>query len=334
MNNYPYPMLNPPSFKWNKGSGIAEPKAHEWIQTIDTTNLINWKNIDVTILGVPISRSSISASAASETPDAIRRAWEFFYPYNLDYDIDLRDLMVIDLGDVKQHVTDIAICHQNIMAAMVAMRKNHPNTLPLSIGGDHSITAMLVKGWKVAHPNEEIGILQFDTHFDLRDLKTDGPTNGTPIRNLIESKTVKGENVYNIGLHGFFNAKSLKQYADEAHVSYITLKEARKKGMEHTVKQALQVLSQKADTIYVTVDMDVLDIGIAPGAPASSPGGMRTEELFEAVYLAGKAEKVKAIDLVCLDPNKDIRDATVKAGVHVMLSFLSGFKERRDRGLK
>ncbi|WP_102346310.1 agmatinase family protein [Bacillus sp. Marseille-P3661] len=330
MKSYPYPFLNPPSFKWNKGVDIIEPKVHEWIQTIEYNEEVDWKKVDAAIVGIPLSRSSISASAASENPDAIRRAWKFFYPYNIDYDIDLTSLNIVDIGDVKQHVTNISICHQNIMAAMEMMRKTHPNVLPLAVGGDHSITAMLVKGWKNVHAHEEVGILQFDTHFDLRDLRSDGPSNGTPIRNLIESKVIKGENVYNIGLHGFFNAKSLKSYATEVGVNYVTLKQARAYGIEQTVQRALDELNKKVDTIYVTVDMDVLDMGIAPGAPASSPGGMRTDELFEAVCRAGKAKKVKAMDIVCLDPTKDFADATVKAGVHVMLSFLTGFKQRND----
>ena len=216
--NYPYPMLNPPSFRWNRPDPLpAEPKVHEWIETLDPADSApNWRDIDVTLLGVPLSRSSISASAASETPDALRRAWKYFATYNLDEGVDLSPLRVVDLGDVRQHVTDIAACHRNILEAMAAMREHHPHTLPLVMGGDHSITAMLVKGWKRTHPEERIGILQLDTHFDLRSLEDHGPTNGTPIRNLIESGTIRGEDVCNIGLHGFFNAKSLKEYADRA----------------------------------------------------------------------------------------------------------------------
>jgi formiminoglutamase len=327
---YPYPQFRPPNFRWNPDGQPSEPKVHEWIQTIDQHEALtfDWSQVDVTLLGVPLSRSSISASAASENPDAMRRAWKYFTTYNLDYDVDLSDLRVVDLGDVKQHVTDIAKCHQNIIDAMTTMRTHHPHVFPIMLGGDHSITAMLIKGWKQAHPHDVIGILQLDTHFDLRDLSDNGPSNGTPIRNLIESETVKGEHVYNIGLHGFFNARSLKDYADQKKVNYVTLREARKRGIETVVQQALDELSQKVDTIYLTVDMDVLDIGMAPGAPASTPGGMRTDELFEAVYLAGQCKKVKAMDIVCLDPNKDIAEATVKAGVHVMLSFLTGLKHR------
>ncbi|MFS1515644.1 agmatinase family protein [Bacillus sp. SCS-151] len=328
VSNYPYPLLKRPPFTWDRNENITEPKVHEWIETLPVNHDVKWENFDISILGIPLSRSSISASAASENPEAMRREWKSFTTYNIDYDIDLTDLSVVDLGDVKQHVTDIALCHQNITHAMVAMRQHHPHVFPIMLGGDHSITAMLVKGWKQSHPNEKIGILQFDTHFDLRDVDEFGPANGTPIRNLIENEIVEGKHVYNIGLHGFFNAKSLKDYADECGLNYTTLREARKQGIEHVVKRAIDELSNQVDTIYLTVDMDVLDITAGPGAPAATPGGMRADELFDAVYIAGQSDKVKAMDIVCLDPHKDQANSTVKAGVHVMLSFLSGYINR------
>lgn len=330
MKDYPYPLLKPPSFVWDRSAAPQEPKVNEWVQALNPTQAddYDWTQYDVSILGVPLSRSSISASAASENPDAMRRAWKYFTTYNLDHDEDLSDLRVVDLGDVRQHVTDIATCHRNIREAMFQMRTHHPHIFPFSMGGDHSITAMLVKGYHDAHPEERIGILQLDTHFDLRDLADNGPSNGTPIRNLIESGVVKGEDVHNIGLHGFFNARSLKQYADQTGVRYTTMRQARKQGIEQTISDALVQLAGKVDTIYFTVDMDVLDISYGPGVPASTPGGMHSDELFSAVYLAGKHPKVKAMDMVCLDPFKDRGEATTKTAVHTMLSFLTGFKQR------
>ncbi|MED4908191.1 agmatinase family protein [Brevibacillus centrosporus] len=329
---YPYPLLKPPSFAWDRSAAPAEPKVNEWIQTLDVARAgeFDWSNVDVALLGVPLSRSSISASAASENPDAMRRAWKYFTTYNLDHEVDLSELHVVDVGDVRQHVTDIAKCHSHIREAMKAMRTHHPHVLSMMMGGDHSITAMLIKGYKDAHPKERVGILQLDTHFDLRDLADNGPSNGTPIRNLIESGTVAGEDVHNIGLHGFFNARSLKAYADEVGVHYTTLRQARAKGVAETVRDALAKLGERVDTIYLTVDMDVLDISYGPGVPASTPGGMRSDELFEAVHAAGLCKKVKAMDLVCLDPFKDRGEATVKTAVHVMLSFLTGYKQREQ----
>ncbi|MCA0988575.1 agmatinase family protein [Guptibacillus algicola] len=325
---YPYPMLDRPSMVWTKQTEkTRDLKVHEWIETIGDTEP-NWDNVDVTILGVPLSKSSISTSAASENPDAMRGVWKSFGTYNLDEDVDLASLKAIDLGNVKQHITDIAQTHQNIEEAMVAMKRHHPHTMQVTMGGDHSITAMLVKGLKRANPSETIGILQLDTHFDLRDLTEIGPANGTPIRNLLESGTIEGNHVHNIGLHGFFNALELKEYADEHGVNYTTMKQARKKGIDSVIAEALEELNKTVDTIYLTVDMDVLDITHNPAAPAATPGGMYTEELFDAVQLAGEHPKVKAMDIVCLDPRKDVGGMAVKSAVHVMLSFLTGYCKR------
>ncbi|SDV99778.1 formiminoglutamase [Marininema mesophilum] len=329
MKTFPYPMLNPPPFRWHRDEKVTEPKVHEWIHPLNIDGTSPFADdIDVAILGVPLSRSSISSSAASETPDAFRRAWRSFNPYHLEEEIDLTPLRVADFGDVRQHVTDISQCHSNIREAMASFRKHLPQTLPITIGGDHSITAMLVQGWKEAHPSERIGLLQLDTHYDLRPLEEFGPANGTPIRNLIESGTLRGSDVWNIGLHGFFNSRSLKKYADQVGVNGITLKEARKKGVPATIRHALSQLEKEVDTIYLTLDMDVLDLSSAPGTPAGMPGGMRTEELLEAMLIAGNHPKVKAMDIVCLDPRKDVGSVTVFTAVYAMLNFLVGVIKR------
>ncbi|MEH7353558.1 agmatinase family protein [Neobacillus drentensis] len=327
MKSFLYPKLNPPSFTWVRPDHDADvAKVHEWIQPLTyDSDPEKSKDADFVVVGVPLSRSSISASGASEFPDAFRRAWKGFTTYNLDEDIDLSEMTAIDAGDVPMHVTDIRRCHDNIIQASAAIHDHFRTSKVCAIGGDHSITAMMVKGLRQARPAEKIGILQFDTHFDLRDLTDNGPSNGTPMRNLIESGVVKGSDMYNIGLHSFFNTKDLKRYADEKGVNYITLRNARKKGIEETVRHCLEELSAKVDTIYLTVDMDVLDIAYAPGVPASTPGGMTTTELLEGVLAAAKHPKVKAMDIVCLDPLKDTNaQPTVKLGTHVFLTFLTG----------
>jgi formiminoglutamase len=331
LKSFLYPKINPSSFMWLRPENGEMSKVHEWIQPItDVTDPVEAKNAEVVILGVPLSRSSISASGASEFPEAFRRSWRSFAAYNLDDDVDLTEMTALDAGDVPMHVTDISKCHDNIIRASALLHSHFQDSKVCAIGGDHSITAMMVKGMHEAKPSEKIGILQFDTHFDLRDMSDNGPSNGTPMRNLIESGVVEGSNMYNIGLHGFFNSKDLKQFADEKGVNYFTLRTARKKGIEETVQQCLEELSSKVDTIYLTVDMDVLDIAYAPGVPASTPGGMTTEELLEGVLAASRHPKVKAMDIVCLDPLKDtLVQPTVKLGTHVFLTFLTGVMLRQ-----
>lgn len=304
-----------PSFVWHRQDG-QDLKVKDWICPIAEMT----EEPEVVLLGIPLSRSSISASAASEFPLAFRRSWELFTTYNIDERVDFRNLRVADLGDVKMHTTDILQCHTNIEQAMEHMVSSYPNSFYVSIGGDHSITAPLVRA---VREGKRVGILQFDTHLDLRDL-SNGPSNGTPIRQLVEGGIVQGEDVYNIGLHGFYNAPSLIEAAEQHGVHMITLKEMRKKGAEQQIAEVMQALQEKVDFVYVTVDIDVLDIAYAPGVPASTPGGMRTDELFDLLHEVGKYDCVRAMDFVCIDPHRDTQELqTVKAVTYAFLTTLT-----------
>ncbi|KYG89182.1 formimidoylglutamase [[Bacillus] sp. KCTC 13219] len=304
-----------PSFKWQRQDG-QDIKVKDWICPVAEMT----EEPQVVVLGVPLSRSSISASAASEFPNAFRKSWELFATYYIDEQVDIRGLRVADIGDVKMHTTDILQCHRNIEQAMAEVMQRYPQSFYVSIGGDHSITAPLIRALR---EGKRVGILQFDTHLDLRDL-SDGPSNGTPIRQLLEAGVVRGEDVYNIGLHGFYNAPSLIEAARHYGVNMITLKHMRRKGAQQQIAEVMTALQDKVDFVYVTVDIDVLDIAYAPGVPASTPGGMRTDELFDLLFEVGKYEAVRAMDFVCIDPHRDSKELqTIKAVTYAFLTAMS-----------
>ena len=307
--------LKGPEWSWRPSDSVTH--VHQWVKQEGKA--------DVILFGAPLSRSSISASAASDYPEAFRKMWKGFAAYNLDERIDLRGVSVRDAGDVQMHTTNIKESHRRIEDTAESLADSK---LTCMIGGDHSITACAVRGVKKAFPYERIGILQLDTHLDVRDPKELGPANGTPIRQLIDGQTIKGEDVVNIGLHGYFNTKELVDYADEQGIRMVTMRQARREGLTETIRKAVESL-EHVDRIYATIDMDVLDISVAPGVPASTPGGMKSEELFEALLEIGKTEKVRHIDFVCLDPQKDNHvSATVKTGVYAWLQFMTGVAMR------
>ncbi|WP_422124204.1 agmatinase family protein [Planococcus sp. X10-3] len=308
--------LKKPDWSWRPSESVTH--VHQWVKQEGKA--------DVILFGAPLSRSSISASAASDYPEAFRKMWKGFAAYNLDERIDLTGVSVRDAGDVTMHTTNIKESHRRIEDTAESLADSK---LTCMIGGDHSTTACAVRGIKKAFPYERIGILQLDTHLDVRDPKELGPANGTPIRQLIDGGTVKGEDVVNIGLHGYFNTKELVDYADEKGIQMVTMQRARRDGLTETIQRAVKSLGH-VDRIYATIDMDVLDISAAPGVPASTPGGMKSEELFEALLEIGKTERVKHIDFVCLDPQKDNHvSATVKTGVYAWLQFMTGVAMRK-----
>ncbi len=312
--------LQPPEWSWNITGGEAT-HVHQWVAPLGEGS----DKPDLILYGAPLSRSSISVSGASLYPNEFRKMWKSFATYNLEEDVDLSPFRVVDAGDVIMHTTDILTSHQRIQEATASLTASYPQTLTCMIGGDHSTTACAVRGIKDVQPEETIGILQLDTHLDVRDPAELGPANGTPIRQLIDGSVIKGEHVINIGLHGYYNAKPLIDYAKQHQIQMVTLKQARKQGIVETIKAALHQLSSKVDRIYVTVDMDVLDISVAPGVPASTPGGMTAVELFDALLEIGKHHSVQHIDFVCLDPSKDSAvSETVKIGVYAWLQFITG----------
>jgi len=318
-------FIKKPEWSWTKQDG-NQGNVHHWIKSDDEDS----NTIDIVLYGMPLSRSSISVSGASEYPTAFRKGWKGFSTYDIDEDIDLSALSVVDLGDVMMHGTDIMESHRRIEQATKNVMTYFKDKITVGIGGDHSITSCAIRGLKGAYPNESIGILQLDTHLDLRDPSENGPSNGTPIRQLIEGGQVKGENVINIGLHGFFNHSDLVTYGKKEKVTMITLKKARQQGIVETIKESLDSLDEKVDRIYVTIDMDVLDISCAPGVPASTPGGMATQELFDALFQIGQHRSFQHIDFVCLDPTKDAASSpTVKAGVYGFLKLVSGIYLKR-----
>ncbi|MCI2256410.1 agmatinase family protein [Domibacillus sp. PGB-M46] len=320
--------LQKPAWSW-KADGGEEHFVHQWVKPLE-----GLQQPDLIIYGAPISRSSISVSGASMYPEEFRRMWKSFAAYNLDEDLDLSPYRVADAGDVMMHTTDIVLSHDRIQASTKYLAEAFPHVPTCMIGGDHSTTACAVRGIKEAYPEDTIGVLQFDTHLDVRDPKELGPANGTPIRQLIEGETVKGKHVVNIGLHGYFNAKPLIDYAKKQGIQMVSLNSARKKGMIQTVQESLMYLAERTDRLYVTVDMDVLDISNAPGVPASTPGGMKPEELFDVLLEVGRNPKVSHIDFVCLDPSKDSPvEQTVKTGVYAWLQFVSGLvSQKKNNG--
>lgn len=305
-----------PEWMWRDVTGDF---VHQWVKPLSE------EKPDMILYGAPISRSSISVSGASLYPMEFRKMWKGFSTYNLDADLDLSGYSVRDAGDVAMHTTDIKLSHERIEEATCELVETYSTATTCLIGGDHSVTACAVRGVQRAFPSERIGILQLDTHLDVRDPKELGQANGTPIRQLIDGGVVRGEDVVNIGLHGYFNAAPLVAYAKEKGIRMVTLRKARELGVAQRVLDELSLLAERVDRVYVTIDMDVLDIAVAPGVPASTPGGMSAEELFNSLLVIGQHKAVRHIDFVCLDPTRDSStDATVKTGVYGWLEFVTG----------
>ena len=314
--------LNPPGSPLFRDH--LETKVASWIRPWDGA-----EPADVVVLGAPLSKTSISHSGASATPQAMRDMFSAVSTYNFDHDIDLASALTVrDAGDARVHVTDLAKSRAGIREAVAAVLARSGGALTVIMGGDHSISAPSVEAFR-EHISAPVGLVQLDAHMDLRNLEDGGPSNGTPIRQLLESGTLEGRNIVQVGLHAFANARAYRDVARTAGITQISAREVANTSAAEIARRALDAVATNSQAIYVTLDMDVLDQAFAPGVPALVPGGMTSWQLFDMLLVLAGHPKVRALDIVEIDPSQDPRRATVRVAVHAMLTFLTGFALRK-----
>lgn len=276
------------------------------------------------IIGAPLSKPSISHSGAALAPATIRKALSAFTTYSIEDDVDIKDTSIYDLGDITMHVTNIPESQNRIEETLTAILAEQSKFIPIILGGDHSISAPSIKAFHKA--KGRVGVIQFDAHHDLRNLEDGGPTNGTPFRTLLKDRAILGEDLIQIGIRGFSNSKDYFEYGKQQQVTIYTMKDVRQKGIEPILSEAIQYLKEKVDTIYISLDMDVVDQAHAPGCPAIGPGGMDSQTLLDAISYLSQEPMVNALDIVEIDPTLDVRDMTSRLAAHVILQFLKGKK--------
>jgi formiminoglutamase len=284
----------------------------------------DWKGSPIggiALIGAPLSKPSISHSGASFAPTTIRKALSSCSTYAIDEDINI-DLPITDVGDIEMHVTNINESHDRINAMIQTFLQDNPSAFPIILGGDHSISAPSLKGFSSA--KGKVGVIQFDAHHDLRNVQDGGPSNGTPFRQLIETGTIKGKHLLQIGIRNFANSKQYSTYAEKEGITVLTMKDVTECNIEEKIESWMDRIKDEVDAVYISVDMDVLDQAFAPGCPAIGPGGMDSATLLSLMSFLGSKKQVTGMDIVEIDPTIDFRDMTSKVAAHVILSFIVG----------
>jgi formimidoylglutamase len=274
------------------------------------------------VVGVPTAVASISGSDGHLTPGHLRRTLDRFSTFHGETRTNLEVLEVADLGDWDVAGLDIHDSQAEV-ARLAAELPAGP--VYAFIGGDNAITRPLVNGLSNGDLSR-VGVLTLDAHHDVRDLGS-GPTNGTPIRGLVEDGLPTGR-VAQVGIHSFANSAAYRGYCDDHNIEIFTMADIDTAGTVTVVSTALDFLAANVDWIYVDFDIDVLDSAFAPGCPGSRPGGMSPRQLAIAAFFCGAHAKVGAADFVEVDPSRDRDDITMLNLANTFLSFAAGLTMR------
>ncbi len=285
------------------------PTAAQWLGSGEGSD-----SFDLTVMGLPFN-DSITPGRCDLAPEAIRNALSRFSVFDSNLQVDLRSLRVGDLGDLSPAELPGP---NDVIVSGAASRQ-----AAVLLGGDNGVTFAGVRS--LGLPLTECGLLTFDAHHDVRNLER-GAHNGNPVRRLLEAG-LPGANIVQIGIQPFTNSPDHAAYVRDSGVTLITVDEIEHQGIESVVAKSLGHLSH-ARAIYVDLDVDVLDRAYAPACPGSRPGGLTPSVMRRAARLCGQAPIVRMMDIVEVDPTKDIADVTVLAAASFMLAFAAGVAAR------
>jgi formimidoylglutamase len=281
----------------------------------------------VNIVGIPFDGAVLGRKGAREGPAAIRQAILGFSNYNVELGISLEDARIFDLGDLTVEM-DVLKAHTQIESEV--SQDLRANSLLAVIGGDNSISLPSLRAF--ASRFGKIGLIILDSHFDLRRKIGGRPTSGSSYGLAIQSVDgVDPKRIVEIGIHGFLNSKKYFEKAKKLGITVYTAGDVAGLGPATVAEKAYQIASRGAKAVFLSVDLDAIDIGYVSGVSAPSAGGMSSHQLFELVYKIASQSKVKCADLVELAPSLDPSEKSQRVASTALVYLIAGFASRKLR---
>jgi agmatinase len=233
---------------------------------------------------------------------------------------------VSDFGDVTVSNLDVARSLEQIESAIL----NHPfygrdDKRFLLMGGDHTITTAALRALSTQQ-EEDIVVLHFDAHCDTwEDHFGDPLGHGTWVRNVVEERRVKAENIVQVGIRSPVDPATAGWLPSRGG-TVITSREVESLGLRAAagfVRNAVATRLKSHDQpVYVTFDIDSLDPAYAPGTGTPEIGGLTPGFALE-VLESLRGLNVIGMDLVEVNPSYDPAGITALAGA-TMLWTMAG----------
>lgn len=291
---------------------------------------------EVVIIGAPFDWGTTYRAGTRFGPKAIREC-DYLppdgYRPHLSEGIDpVTALPLVDAGDIPLPVGYMDDSLSTIEAAVYTVTSR--GAIPIVLGGDHTITFPNATAVARHYGFGEIALVHFDAHADTGDTQFGHlHGHGTPMRRLIESGAVPGHRFVQIGLRGYWPDPETVAWMREQRMRTYLMRELVERGVDKVVDEAVSyAVAGGAKGVFVSVDIDVVDPGMAPGTGTPEPGGMTSRELLDTVRRLGRELNVVGADVVEVSPVYDQpMDITALLANRVVLELTTGMTQRRSR---
>lgn len=287
------------------------------------------------IIGAPFDGGTSHRPGCRFGPEAIRLA--DYLPHDgsrphLALGVDaLTELGVVDAGDVLMPSGEIEISLRRLEQAVEKVARS--GAVPVVLGGDHTIALPDITGTARAIGWGRLSVIHFDAHADTGDTQFGSLLgHGTPMRRLIESGAVRGDRFFQIGLRGYWPGPQTLAWMAARRMRSYEMTEVVSRGLDACLTETMTRALDDCDAIFLSVDVDVVDPGMAPGTGTPEPGGLTARQLLDAVRRIGMEMPLAGVDVVEVSPPYDHAEVTAYLGNRLVLEVLSGMAWRR-RGI-
>jgi agmatinase len=193
--------------------------------------------------------------------------------------------------------------------------------MPVMLGGDHVTTVSGVRALG-AHADDP-GLVLVDTHFDTADeVAGERYNHCCPIARAVDEGGFDPEKISIIGLSAPTNPREELEVALEQGMNLYSLDEVARRGAATVAREATARANDGSDAVYLTLDIDVLDAGFAPGTGVPTNGGLYTRELLQILGVVA-SDGVDAVDVVETSPQLDPAGVTARMAVRSIVDILA-----------
>ena len=296
------------------------PKPYEGVTTLlgaplrlDAAQRDDLGGLDLVLVGVPLDLGVTNRTGARLGPRSVRAA-ERIGPYHHVHRIaPFTAVKAGDVGDVPfRSRFSLSESHADIEAFF--RRVAAAGAVPLSVGGDHSMSYPILKALGADQP---VGMVHIDAHCD-----TSGPYEGEkfhhggPFRQAVLDGVLDPERTIQIGIRG--GAEYLWDFSYTSGMTVIHADELARLGTAAVVERVRQVVGD--GPVYISFDIDSLDPAFAPGTGTPEAGGLTTREAMEVLRGCAGLQVIGG-DVVEVAPQYDSTTNTAQAAAQMLFEI-------------
>lgn len=284
-------------------SGLESPRFVGIRTFMRLPHVTDVSQCDAFIVGVPFDTGASYRVGARFAPEAIRSISVMVRAYHPHHGFDIFDrVSAADAGDIVVVPGFVESSFNRVTSKLIGMLEESGGGIPIVLGGDHAVVLPELRA-QVAYRKQKIAVVHFDSHSDTWDeYWGERYTHGTMFRRAVEEDLIDTAHSIQVGLHGSTYDENDWAQSRALGFATLTLRESLAIGMPETVARIRERVGDAS--VYLSLDIDVVDPAYAPGTGTPEVGGFTTIQVQDILRGLGGLNYV-GFDMVEVYPQYD-----------------------------